>query len=298
MTAPGPRGSLPPMRLRATIHFVEERSIASTAARRVGRRLRRRLATALMATGLLSLAGCPRTVFYDEGPGQPSDRASGKAPPGSVGACKVPDTARPVLVDEQLWRNLDPCNKRTPRRYLRIGYRPDAVDASGVARKQLILEGLEAASKEDAGNIKMVTMLRTIRRIAEQDEYLKSRVERASGRSQPCDYAYLFSTTREHYEKVGDDASGCAAKVFDPKLRRDRCLFDENLPQTRWLTSAWSCLAFTETVGEGSSCYRLCAFDDHCAAQTSCAQPDFDLMLCTLGICMPEAVAGIVPVRR
>ncbi|MEM1032260.1 MAG: hypothetical protein AAGN82_18080 [Myxococcota bacterium] len=274
-----------------------------TSSRRAWSRLRGRWT---VFSGLLllsgSIAGCPRTTFYDEGPGQPSDRALGVAPPGTIGACRVPDTERPVLVDAGLWEDLDDCNKRTPRRYLRLGVEPTGVGATsagGEERKRLILEGLAAAEREEQGNLKMLTMLRAVRQIAAGDERLKGRVERASGRSQPCDYAYLFKTMRKADSAAASGADGtCAVLVFDPKLRRERCLFDRSVPEGSWLTGAWPCLAFTETVGEGQSCYQRCAFDDYCASQTSCAQPDFDLVLCALGICMPESVAGIVPVRR
>jgi hypothetical protein len=52
-------------------------------------------------------------------------------------------------------------------------------------------------------------------------------------------------------------------------------------------------VAFTGTIGEGQSCYRMCEFDDFCAAQVSCASADLDLLLCALGVCLPEKVAGV-----
>ena len=61
-----------------------------------------------------------------------------------------------------------------------------------------------------------------------------------------------------------------------------------------WLTSAWSCVTHTGAVGEEQSCYRLCAYDDYCARQVSCAAPDIDLLLCTLGVCLPEAPTAVV----
>jgi hypothetical protein len=137
----------------------------------------------------------------------------------------------------------------------------------------------------------MLTTLRTVQRQALEDESLASRVERASGRTLACDYSYLLNTTQKQYAKVESDP--CPAYAYDPKLRTDVCLFDLNVKDALWLTSAWGCLAFTETLGEGHSCHRLCAYDDYCSSQVSCAQPDFDLALCVMGVCLPEKVAGI-----
>jgi hypothetical protein len=89
-------------------------------------------------------------------------------------------------------------------------------------------------------------------------------------------------------------SDACPAYAFDPKLRREVCLFDPSVKEASWLTSAWGCLAFTDTVGEGASCYRLCGYDDYCEGQVSCSAPDFDLTLCALGVCTPDRVAGIL----
>ena len=99
-----------------------------------------------------------------------------------------------------------------------------------------------------------------------------------------------LATARKHQQKRG---GACPARVYDPEEHREVCLFDLKVPQAAWLTGAWSCLAFTETPGQGESCYRTCNYDDYCAAQVSCAAPDFDLVLCALGICLPEKVAGL-----
>jgi hypothetical protein len=249
-----------------------------------------------LAASSLLLLGCPKTQFIDEGAGQATDRASGKAPPGSVGACKVANTQRPPIVNAQLWNNLQRCNKRTPRRYLRIGFGKALGDsAEDERRMNKILEALGRGASEPDGNVRMLSTLRTVRRQALTDERLAARVERNTGRTFACDYAYLFSTTQKQYTKLGTGGDNtCTATVYDPKLRRDVCMFSSSVAEAQWLTSAWSCLAFTETVGEGGSCYRLCAYDDFCASQVSCAQPDFDLVLCALGVCMPEKVAGIL----
>lgn len=243
----------------------------------------------------LALVGCPKTEFFDEGRGQPGDRASGKAPPGSTGACKLLYSKRPPIVNKELWEHLKPCNRRTPRRYLRIGY-------SGILNKKIeseerrleyVMTELAEADQAADGNVKMRGMLRAVRRAALEDDKLKARVERATGRTFECDYTHLLSTTEKQYRKVSIEGDECPAYAYDPKLRKDVCLFDTSIEEARWLTSAWSCLAYTETLGEGRSCYRLCDYDDYCAAQVSCSQPDFDLVMCTLGVCMPEKAEAI-----
>jgi hypothetical protein len=123
------------------------------------------------------------------------------------------------------------------------------------------------------------------------DPKLKARIERMNARTFACDYAYMLNTTRTEYAKVSND--NCPAYAYDPVLRRDVCMFDLRIPEAAWLTSSWSCLAFTDTAGEGESCHRMCAYDDYCASQISCTQPDFDLVMCALGVCMPEEVAGL-----
>jgi hypothetical protein len=202
---------------------------------------------------LIAMAGCPSTVFIKEGPGQPTDEASGRAPSGTMGACRVAFSERPPVISKSLWENLSRCTPRTPERYLRIGYGRDA-------------EG---------------------RRVE-----LATRVERATGRTFPCDYTYLLNTTDKMYSKLaaGDK---CPAYAYDPDKKGNACLFDTSVGESTWLTSAWSCLAFTDTVGEGQSCYRLCEYDDYCAAQVSCAAPDFDLVLCALGVCTPDTKLGV-----
>ncbi|MEZ4440152.1 MAG: hypothetical protein R3B72_13740 [Polyangiaceae bacterium] len=263
----------------------------------------RRLA-AVFRTGLSLLAfsaasmvlvGCPKTQFFDEGRGQPGDRALGQAPPGSVGACKVFGSLRPPIVNEELWNDLRPCNRRTPRRYLRIGFSgiSELKNEDEERRLKYVMEALTEADEAEDGNTKMRGMLRAVQRMALEDEKLKARVERTTGRTFPCDYTHLLHTTEKQYTRISTQPDECPAYAYDPKKREDVCLFDTRIEEARWLTSAWGCLAFTETLGEGNSCYKLCAYDDYCTSQVSCSQPDFDLVLCTLGVCMPEKVVAI-----
>lgn len=254
---------------------------------------RRVLSLGTLAGGLLLSAGCPVTQFPDEGPGQPSDWASGQAPAGMIGVCREPMTKRPPLVNAELWEHLRRCDRLTPRRFLHVGYGTADVDDSASDRRMTaILEALRVGAAEKNGNLKMLAMVRSVKSELGDEPQFASRVERTSGRTLACDYAYLFSTTEKQHQTVADEP--CTAYAFDPKERREVCLFDVSLHEARWLTSAWSCLAFTDTVGEGGSCHRLCAYDDHCSAQVSCAAPDFDLTLCALGVCVPEKVAGIL----
>ncbi len=262
---------------------------------RAVRRVGSSLGFGLLGLGLLGagLIGCPSTIFIGEGAGQPTDRASGKAPQGSIGACKVRGTKRPPVVNAALWDNLKPCTGKTPRRYLRIGYgkKLGKPDEEADRRMTAIMESLTAGAGEKDGNVRMLGMLRTVRRHAMDDPRLSSRVERTSGRTFACDYSYLLNTTRKEYEKL--EGSPCPATAYDPKQRAEVCLFDTQVSETLWLTSAWNCLAFTDTIGEGESCYRLCAYNDYCAGQVSCSAPDFDLVMCALGVCMPEKIAGL-----
>jgi hypothetical protein len=254
----------------------------------------RALASLTLALGALALVGCPSTAFIDEGAGQPGDRTTGFAPPGSIGACRILGSKRPPIVDKDLWEHLRVCNKRTPRRYLRLGYGQVLKEDTEADRQMtLIMEALRQAYGETEGNLKMLRMLRAVQQAALADEELASRVERNSSRTSACDYTYLFGTTEKTYSKMGVGEDPCPAYVFDPKLRAEVCMFDLSVQEAKWLTSAWDCLAFTETLGEGESCHRMCAFDDHCAAQVSCARGDFDLVLCGLGVCMPQRRQGI-----
>jgi hypothetical protein len=253
-----------------------------------------RLAGALGLGALTSLGlACPATEFHYEGPGQPGDRASGVPPEGTIAACRVPHAKKPPLVGQSLWDNLKPCNRKTPRRYLRVGYghETEPADSEPDRRMASMMEALRTSVDQKDGNVRMLTLLRAVRAQAERDLGLKARLERMSNRTFACDYNYVFLTTEREYQKR-TPPDPCPAYVYAPKLREDQCLFDTNLREARWVTSAWSCMAFTLTRGEGESCHRLCAFDDFCAAQVGCAAADFDLLLCALGVCLPEKVAG------
>lgn len=258
-----------------------------------------RLSTLLRgAAGLIAaaalLAGCPSTKFFNEGPGQPTDRASGLAPDGSVGACRIRFSERPPLVDRQLWENLRFCNKRTPYRYLRLGVgrTETGPDLEGPDRVKRVLTAVQQAEQQEDGNVRMLGMLRAVRNEARDNPALMARVERSGSRPYSCDYRYLLTTMEQQRTKLAK-GDACPVYVYDPTLRREACLFDTSVPGTAWLTSAWGCMAFTGTLGEGESCYRLCSFDDFCAAQVNCGAPDFDLVLCSLGVCLPEKVHGL-----
>ncbi len=255
--------------------------------------VRRILASLALAATSALLIGCPETSFPDEGSGQPSDRSLGKAPPGSIGVCRLRFARRPPIVSEQLWNNTKECNKRTPRRYVRLGYsstlRPPDDEES--RRLAYVMDELRKAQAEKDPNTRMILMTRAVKQSGASDEKLRARIERMDSRTFACDYGYLLNTTRTEYAKVQSDP--CPAYAFDATLRRDQCLFDLEVPEARWLVSSWACLGFTDTAGEGESCHRLCAYDDYCSGQVSCAQPDFDLVMCALGVCMPEEVAGL-----
>lgn len=254
---------------------------------------RRVLGFAFLASGVAVAAGCPAAHFPDEGPGQPPEWASGNAPDGVVGACRVPLTKRPPLVNPELWEHLRRCDSKTPRRYLRVGYgASEGDDAASDRRMASLLDSVKDASAEKDGNLKMLGLVRSLKKELAADPAYRSRINRQSGRTFACDYRYLFETTEKQRESVED--ATCPVFAYDPKEHRQTCLFDTNLKEARWLASAWSCLAFTDTVGEGGSCHRLCAYDDFCSAQVGCAQPDFDLALCALGVCLPETVSGIL----
>ncbi|MBI4701434.1 MAG: hypothetical protein HY744_09790 [Deltaproteobacteria bacterium] len=244
---------------------------------------------------LLLAAGCASTEFINEGPGQPTDRASGIAPAGSVGVCRQPLGRRPPLLSETLWEGSRPCRSRTPYRHVRLGYGrtvPPGADQDDQQRVDAILEAVREGSKEPDGNARMLQMMRVVRQYADKDSRLRSRVERVSGRTLPCDYSYLLGTMERQLGQL-QQGERCTALAFDSRQRRDICMFETGRKDADWLTSAWGCFAFTGTVGEGTSCYQLCAHDDYCAAQVSCAAADLDLVLCALGVCLPEKVAGL-----
>jgi hypothetical protein len=233
------------------------------------------------------------TEFIHEGRGQPSDRASGVVPDGSIGVCKKPYSMRPPLVSQALWEHAPPCGSKTPYRFIRLGYGQtlQGPDTAAETRMRSYMESLKSSETDADGNTKMLRMLRRVQQDGRDDVDLQARIQRGGARTFVCDYTYLLHTTSDAQKK--DEQGPCPAKAYDVKLRDEVCLFDMTRVEAQWLTGAWGCLADTDTVGEGKSCYRLCEYDDYCASQVSCAAPDLDLLLCALGICLPEKYAGV-----
>jgi hypothetical protein len=197
-------------------------------------------------------AGCATsTEFIKEGPGQPSDRASGAVPDGALGVCKVPLSKRPPLVNASLWEHAKNCNAKTPERFLRLGYGNSAgADDAAAADQEMasLLETLRDGAKVDGGNQKMVTLMRKLRELAIKDEDLRDRVSKATARTAVCDYTYMLNVMeREHLALSKDDA--CALRVYDPREKTEVCLFDTQLAEGRWLTSAWGLRGRSERGG-------------------------------------------------
>jgi hypothetical protein len=253
---------------------------------------------AILALGLWGLplgAGCATsTEFFNEGPGSPSDRATGTVPDGVIGVCRQPNTARPIIVDTKLWEHARTCTPRTPPRFIRLGYTPVAAGSEGDALKEqeLILATLKDGEKDDGGNNKMVALMRALHDRGLKDPALRDRVSRQTTRDYICDYTYLLNTMAKTHAKFAHDDK-CTAKAYDTSLRAETCLFDVSREETVWLTSGWTCVTHTGELGTESSCFRSCAYDDYCAKHVSCATPDVDLTMCALGVCVPLARAGI-----
>ena len=83
------------------------------------------------------------------------------------------------------------------------------------------------------------------------------------------------------------------AMLSSRKVRAEVCLFDTNRDEVVWLTSSWSCVTHSGSLGDDTSCFQLCGYDDYCAKQVNCTAPDVDLLLCAMGVCLPEPKAGI-----
>jgi hypothetical protein len=231
--------------------------------------------------------GCQSTQFYNEGPGQPNDRAGGAVPIGMVGVCKRPFTRRPPIVNPSLWEHAKLCKSDTPKSYVRLGFGHE--NAPEAQRKMdRMMEALRAGTNEDSGNTTVLAMLRTIRADGENDVWLKDRVNRESARIEPCDFTYLLNTMEGQSERL-KNGDRCAVYAYDQTDRREVCLFDTQVEEAVWLTSAWACVTQTGVIGKGESCHKLCAYDDYCSRQTSCVAPDIDLTLCAMGVCLPEA---------
>jgi hypothetical protein len=253
---------------------------------------------ALAVSGLLGLcaaAGCATTEFPQEGPGQPTPRAAGTLPPGSIGVCKQPFTKRPPIVTEELWEHAKPCSPRTPASYIRLGYAKAGsagVDPEAEQLVERVLGALSEGTKADGGNNQITRALRTVRSHAAKRDELRDRVARESPAEQACDFTYLLNTMQAARTRLSPD-DPCTARVFDPETRADVCLFDMKRPEAAWVTSGWDCMTFTGALGSEASCHRLCNYDDYCARQVYCAAGDLDLMLCAMGVCLPESRSGV-----
>ncbi len=233
-----------------------------------------------------AFVGCASTEFYNEGPGQPFDRASAAVPVGMVGVCKRAFTQRPPIVSPTIWEHARPCKSDTPKEFIRIGYGYGS-SAESKAKVDKMMQALREGPKEQAGNTSVLAMLRAIRAEGVNDKWLKDRITRESARPTACDFSYLLNTMEGEAEKLrGGDR--CAVYAYDQVEKKESCLFDTSVGEAVWLTGTWACMTRTGTVGKGESCHRLCAYDDYCARQVSCAAPDIDLALCALGVCLPE----------
>lgn len=242
---------------------------------------------------LASAAGCASTEYINEGPGQPSERASGALPPGAIGVCKKLNTKRPPIVTAELWDHVKPCTGRTPASYIRLGYGRDGAagqDPEADQQVERLLAALRDGTKVEGGNTEMLAAVRSVRGYAAKRDELSSRVARQSSMEEVCDFTYLLNTMSAAREKIRTER--CTAEVFDPQVRAEACLFDMSRPEATWLTSGWDCVTFTGAMGNEESCHRLCAYDDYCTRQVSCAAGDLDLLLCTLGVCLPEPNKG------
>jgi hypothetical protein len=256
-----------------------------------------RFAAVLGAGCLLALAqaaGCASTEYINEGPGQPSERASGALPPGAVGVCKQLFTKRPPIVSQELWDHAKPCTPRTPASYIRLGYAKDGSAGQDPETEQLVarvLEALKKGTEVEGGNSEMISAIRAVRSYAAKRDELRSRIVREPSLEHSCDFTYLLNTMSAARAKLKPDQR-CTAEVFDPQAKAEVCLFDVNHAEGLWLTSGWDCVTFTGALGTEESCHRLCAYDDFCSRQVYCARGDLDLVLCTMGVCLPEPRQG------
>lgn len=234
-------------------------------------------------------SGCGSTQFHEEGPGQPDVRTYGAVPAGMVGVCRRPFSMQPDIVSDTMWEHAEECRIDTPKSFLRIGYGNVNKDpGEDKAKHKRIMKALYDGEEENAA---MIAMLRAVRNEALDDPWLKNRVSRESARPEACDFTYLLNQMRDQNVLVRAGGDACAVYAYDQDDRQETCLFDTEVDQAVWVTSAWACITHTGAIGKGESCHKLCAFDDYCAAQTSCSQADLDLALCALGVCLPEADA-------
>jgi hypothetical protein len=194
-----------------------------------------------------------------------------------------------------VWDHAKTCSPKTPLSYLRLGYARAGSAGQDPEVEQLVERFLTAAPdamKVDGGNNVMTSSIRSVRTYAAKNDALRDRVARESPSEHVCDFTYLLNTMSVTRSKLKPD-DPCTAKVFDPEQRKDVCLFDMSRPDVTWLTSGWDCVTFTGALGNEQSCYRLCGYDDYCARQVYCAAPDLDLVLCTMGVCLPEQRRGV-----
>ena len=257
-----------------------------------------KIASLTTSVACLGIAwGCtPTTEYPVEGPGQPTDRASGEVPPGAIGVCRLPLSKRPPIVNEKLWENARICTARTPDRFIRLGYGAGIAgaetDADADKNMDRYLATLRDGRKEEGGNNQLVSAFRNLHDQGVKDPMLRYRVTRESARTSVCDYAYLLNTMSTQRAKL-TQGNPCAAQAYDPKARAEVCLFDINKPEAVWLTGSWACVTHSGALGEETSCFRMCSYDEFCAKQVSCAAPDIDLLLCAMGVCLPEPRAGM-----
>jgi hypothetical protein len=248
----------------------------------------------LMGLGMAAGGCATSTEFYYEGPGSPPDRATGTVPDGVIGVCRMANTARPILVNEKLWENARVCTPRTPTRFVRLGYTPIAAlnEAEAIKEQEKTLTVLKDGQREDGGNNQLVALMRSLHERGLKDPMLRDRVSRQTTHDGICDYTYLLNTMAKQREKIAK-GDKCAAQAYDTAQRTEVCLFDPTHDETVWLTGSWSCVTHTGALGDDASCFRLCNYDEYCAKHVSCGAPDVDLLMCALGVCVPEQRAGI-----
>lgn len=250
------------------------------------RGLLRIAAVAFMALGgSVGTASCAATEYHAEPPGEPAGQGGTSVPSGMIGVCKRADTKRPPVVSEALWEHARPCTPRTPPEHIRLGY-SERDDADVEKQNETILNGLKEGQKEDGGNNTMLSTVRGVRQRAVDIPTLRDRVSRDTSTGGTCDFTYLLNTMSKSREKIERDA--CTAEVYDTTEQKQVCLFDSAKPEASWLTSGWACLMNVRALGSDQSCHRLCAYDDYCMKQVSCAGADIDLLLCAMGICLPQ----------
>lgn len=257
---------------------------ASVETKRTG--LLRLAALAFLALlGSVGTASCASTEYHAEPPGESAVDKGNTVPSGAIGVCKRADTKRPPVVSEALWENARPCTPRTPPEHIRLGY-SDKEDAEADKQIEAILNGLKEGQNDDGGNNTMLSTVRGVRQHAVDVPALRDRVSRDTTSGGTCDFTYLLNTMSKAREKIERDS--CPAEVYDAKERKQVCLFDPAKPEASWLASGWACLMSVRALGADQSCHRLCAYDDYCMKQVSCAGADVDLLLCAMGICLPQ----------